>query len=527
MMLIWPLRVYATLVILNRAKAASAPTWPSPVDELEDIMLLNTGYNARGFATAVTPCSFSAQGNGRIAAAEWIRTAFHDMATGNVFTGEGGLDASLVFELGGDNIGAAFQTTLTTFAPFLSSRSSMADIIALGVYTAVRTCGGPVVPVKTGRIDATEAGPPGVPLPQNSLYTFEQQFLRTGFNTTEMITVTACGHTLGGVHAEDFPQIVTAGSAPNNFVHFDSTTKFDEKIASEYAAGKSTDPLVVGPSIASGRASDARVFGADGNVTIKALANPATFASRCSTMLQKMIEVVPSGTTLTDPIVPYEIKPDKLQLTLLDGGAQLLFEGEIRVRTTSRQVSGLALVYKDRSGKDCTGCKIVAASKGTAAGFDDTFSFFGFSSKIDSTSSISGFIVILTLANGHTEIHENNGNVFPVQDTIMLQSPQSCVSGGSDLTVVAAVRSSSSSAVSLDLTLKVPRDGIIVPGLQNQSVAMTEKSKVGPYSLYQASYNLNSSQTQNTKFDVSTGAVADSFKSTGDLSSACKSLGSS
>ena len=76
------------------AAGAAAPTWPSPMDELEDIMLLNTGYRARGFAVAVTPCSFSAQVPGRVAAAEWVRTAFHDMATGNVFTGLGGLDAS-------------------------------------------------------------------------------------------------------------------------------------------------------------------------------------------------------------------------------------------------------------------------------------------------------------------------------------------------------------------------------------------------------------------------------------------------
>ena len=369
------IQLCVALVALHAANIASAPTWPSPIDELEDIMQLNTGYRARGFATAVTPCSFSAQGNGRIAAAEWIRTAFHDMATGNVLTGTGGLDASLVFELGGDNIGAAFPTTLTTFAPFLTSRSSMADIISLGVYTAVRSCGGPVVPIKAGRLDATAAGPPGVPLPQNSLFTFQQQFLRTGFNTTEMIAVTACGHTLGGVHAEDFPQIVTAGSAPNDFVHFDSTTKFDEKIASEYTAGKSTDPLVVGPSVASGRASDLRVFGADGNVTIAALANPTTFASRCSAMLQKMIEVVPSGTALTDPIAPYDIKPNNLQLTLLAGGTQLLFEGEIRVRTTSRPIAGLSLIYKDRNGGNgCGNCKIAASLKGTAAGFDDTFS---------------------------------------------------------------------------------------------------------------------------------------------------------
>ena len=373
----WTILSCITLVLQNGA-AATVPTWPSSMDELEDIMLLNTGYRARGFALPVTPCSFSAQGAGRIASAEYVRTAFHDMATGNVFTGLGGLDASLVFELASlDNIGEGFNSTLTTIAPFLSSRSSMADLIAMGVYTAVRSCGGPVVPIRTGRVDATAAGPGGVPLPQNSLYTFENQFARTGFNTTEMIAVIACGHTLGGVHAGDFPQIVTPGAFPNDFKHFDSTTAFDEKIASEYIGGNTTDPLVVGPSIASGRNSDGRIFAADGNATIRAMSDPATFASTCSAMLQKLIEVVPSGTVLTDPIVPYEIKPTVLQLTLLDGGSDILFSGEIRVRTTLRpagQIASVQLIYKDRSGANaCGSCTINAWRKGTAAGFDDSF----------------------------------------------------------------------------------------------------------------------------------------------------------
>lgn len=84
-------------------------------------MFLNTGYNARAFSAGVTPCWFSKQGPSRIAAAEWLRTAFHDAATGNVFTGIGGVDASIVFELrgnGGENIGTAFNSTLETLSPF-------------------------------------------------------------------------------------------------------------------------------------------------------------------------------------------------------------------------------------------------------------------------------------------------------------------------------------------------------------------------------------------------------------------------
>lgn len=367
---------YAVSLCIHTGTAA--PTWPSSVDELEDIMLLNTGYRAKGFATTVTPCSNGA-GPGRVAAAEFIRTAFHDMATGNIYQGTGGLDASVVFELGGDNPGPGFPTTLTTFEPYLSSRASMADLIAMGVYTSVRSCGGPAVPMRAGRVDATEAGPPGVPQPQNSLFTFQNQFLRTGFDTPQMISLVACGHTLGGVHTANFPQIVPAGSSPDDFKAFDSTGKtvFDEKIASEYVSGTSTDPLTVGPSQSVGRASDLRVFSADGNATITSMADPATFASTCQAMLQKMVEVVPGSVTLSDIIAPYDVKPVALQLTLQGGGNEIEFSGEIRVRTTSRaasQISSVQLVYKDRTGgNNCGGCNIMTATKGTAAGFDDNF----------------------------------------------------------------------------------------------------------------------------------------------------------
>ncbi|MCJ1402847.1 hypothetical protein MMC11_006068 [Xylographa trunciseda] len=526
----------ATVLQYGALLVAAVQTWPSSMDELEDIMFLNNGYRARNFAFEVTPCSFSSAGPGRIAAAEWLRTAFHDMATGSVYTGIGGLDGSLMYELGGDNIGAAFATTLSTYAPFLTSRSSLSDIIAMGVYTAVRTCGGLPVPIRTGRIDATAAGPPGVPLPQNSLYTFEQQFLRTGFNTTEMIAVTACGHTIGGVHAVNFPQIVPVGSAPpNDYVLFDSTTVFDEKIASQYVAGTETDPLDVGACVASARCSDVRVFAADGNVTMTALANPATFQSTCQTMLQKMIEVVPAGTVLTDPIVAYDIKPNALQLTLLDGGSNMTFSGEIRVRTTVRpasQILSVQLVYNDRTGGNaCGSCTIGSTEAGTATGFDDSFSFYGFSAQIPTSSSISAFNVLVTLVGGGTELHNNNGGGFPVQDTIMLQSPQSCLNGNG-LTVVAAVRNTQTTpSVSLNLTTTVSRGtGIPVPALQVTSVPMTQISTVGPYNIYTANTPLDQSRAVNYKFDVLIGSgasiVADSFKNTNDLFGTCSTLGS-
>ena len=360
--------------LLTRRLAAGAATWPSSIDELEDIMVLQTGFRARGFTSGITPCGFSSKGPGRSAAAEYIRTSFHDAATANVYTGAGGADASIMFELASsDNAGIGFTDTLTGQAPFLSSRASAADLIALGMYAGVRVCGGPVIPIRAGRVDATVANNPGVPQPQNSQYTFVNQFLRFGFDQTQMVQLVACGHTIGGVHSSAFPQIAPPASSPNGVRNFDATsTSFDPRIAVDYVAGANTDPLVSGPSVAAGRNSDYKVFTVDQNATIKGMQDPAFFRSTCQTLLGQLTEKVPGGVTLTaDPIAIYDVKPSGVQLTLLDANT-IQFAGYIRVRTTTRAASSVSITYLDRTGGNAktTNC----ASAGTAAGLDDTFS---------------------------------------------------------------------------------------------------------------------------------------------------------
>lgn len=74
----------------------------------------------------------------------------------------------------------------------------MADLIALGAVMGIGSCGGPYVPLRGGRIDATEAGPlahcdPDTPLP-GIFHTFHM----TGMSNKEAIELTACGHTMGG-----------------------------------------------------------------------------------------------------------------------------------------------------------------------------------------------------------------------------------------------------------------------------------------------------------------------------------------
>ncbi|KAH8801571.1 heme peroxidase [Xylogone sp. PMI_703] len=538
-----PALLWATIMGVVNAQL----TWPSQFDELEDLMFQAYGYRSTGLMALVTPCSYSIFGPGRNTAAEWVRAGFHDMSTGNIYNppeSSGGLDASLMFELNsGENIGAGFATTFATYGEFYSTRTSVADMIALGVYAGVRTCGGPPVPIRPGRIDATAAGPLGVPQPQNSIGTFENQFLRSGFNYSDMIAMTACGHSLGGVHAEDFSNIVTPGTVANNYQLFDGTFEFDSNVAEDYISNNSTDALVVGPATSSGRASDAAVFGDrnDNNATITALANPATFRTSCASILQRMIERVPGTVTLADPLQPYEVKPTALQLTLLSGGVSITFSGEIRVRTTVRsadQIASVQLVYVDRNGESsCGSCTIETEVAGTGSGFDDTFTFYSFSSDLSSNTSISSFNVHITLASGTTEVHDNNGGGFPIQDSIFFQAPQSCLgtttdaNGNKAMTVVAAVRNSVTTVPSVVVAIKTPRAKVPVPALNITSVTMSKGAAIGPYNIYTGSYSIPAANSLNSTFNVTIGtgptSVVDAFKLTGNLSSVCGTLGTS
>ena len=74
----------------------------------------------------------------------------------------------------------------------------MADLVALGITLALGTCGGPYVPLKGGRVDATEAGPLAFCNPDSSLNQTLGVFHQAGMTQQEGITLVACGHTMGG-----------------------------------------------------------------------------------------------------------------------------------------------------------------------------------------------------------------------------------------------------------------------------------------------------------------------------------------
>ncbi|KAL0571283.1 hypothetical protein V5O48_010674, partial [Marasmius crinis-equi] len=290
--------------------------------------------------------------------AQWVRLAFHDMATHNVDDGTGGLDGSILFELDRpENIG--MNRTMGDFVGFGARFFGLADLLAAGVVVGNLECGGPVIPYRAGRIDASGPGNFGTPEPQHDLKTLTESFRKQGFTQSEMIGLTACGHALGGVHQVDFPDVVKDRA----FQSFnEKTTRFTNDIVTQYLDGTTPDPLVVGVNATMN--SDLRVFSSDGNATMQSLSSPEEYSKTCATLFEKMINTVPPSVTLTDVIDPWDYKVGEARLAVANGTDKLVMSTTLRLLdVTDNANREVKLVWVDRDGSCSQGsCSSVAAS---------------------------------------------------------------------------------------------------------------------------------------------------------------------
>ncbi|OHW91654.1 WSC domain containing protein [Colletotrichum incanum] len=510
------------------------PTWPSDIDELEEIMYQMFNARTRKFADAVFPCTKETNGAGRQTAAEWLRTAFHDMAPANAGAGVGGLDASIQYELtvGGENTGPAFATSMTFFAPYLTRKSSMSDLIALGVYASVLACGGPSIAYRSGRIDAAARGAVGVPQPGNAIQIFRQQFERMGFTAQEMVQVTACGHTIGGVHSAENPTIVPVNTFANGMAPMDSTAGvFDNKVVTEYLDGTTKNPLVFTMGSARNMNSDFKVFNSD-NATMRAMADNAAFKSVCKTMFEKMVNTVPSGVALTDAIKPYTVKPVELQLSLASASI-IQLKGFIRVRTTEiplDSIAGLTINYKTRDGSSTCGssnCVFTLSVLGISRGLEDNFAWFPITQTFPVSTGISSFTVTVNKKDGSSTLFNNNGNGYPLQDGIFLQQPQSCLQqAAGDATFVVAVRNDRTSLpVKVEISYKTKRTTSVVPLLSKMTVDMVKGSCQGSYTFFTVTTNIPGGLSPESTMEFISGegasALVDSFKKANPIGGTC------
>ncbi|KAG4423745.1 hypothetical protein IFR04_003170 [Cadophora malorum] len=278
----------------------------------------------------VTPCNLTLNGpppeiSGAQTAAQWVRTVFHDVITADVAAGTGGLDASISFEADREeNLGIVFSTlnvprqsfineTIMGFNLFSTLEVSTADFIALGLAVSLLSCDPSqrMINLRAGRIDATKAGPTGVPKADDPFDKSNSTFAKAGFSTQEMIQSIACGHTIGAVHRRNHPEIVLDDEVMGPDPEMDGADTFDStpfiyenKVVEEYlsATGKAGGPLVTTKNETF--RSDFRIFNSDHNATIRAMSSPQAFQDTCFSVFEKMMDTVPRGMQLSEPIVP-------------------------------------------------------------------------------------------------------------------------------------------------------------------------------------------------------------------------------
>ncbi|KAG7091589.1 hypothetical protein E1B28_010610 [Marasmius oreades] len=462
-------------------------TWPNPtMDELEHILVDNEGFNDAGFKRAITPCTNYIQGPqtlGRQTSAQWLRVAFHDFSTANVPAGAGGIDASIGFEtLRPENSGSAMNDSLSFFAPFVNAHVSMADLIALSVSLSIGSCSSPTItiPLRGGRIDATEGGEFGVPEPETSIEETLHQFEHAGFNQADAIGLTACGHTMGNVHHGGFPQVVPESAVtPNNTgggIHFDSTPDvFDINVVQEYLAseGNRGGALVTTDNVTV--RSDLRLYVSDNNATI------------------------------ARPFHPVNVTLD------FTSTGEMRFRGFIRLlsSTSSNVTPEVQVSWQSREGFSSRKFSTSANFEASGASTWGSISYFKFDAPIDLGSGISKFFVAVD-----GRIHDNGGSGHPVQDSAFVVPSLTNVDDSGNFELTAAVLNSFSSAnVRAELSFPAVQLGTISPKIVKTltSLASFNKNFNSEYSLYRASGAIPLSNLTNSN-QVS----ADLITATGD-----------
>ncbi|KAH6887528.1 heme peroxidase [Thelonectria olida] len=503
---------------LASISSASKYVWPSEYDEIEEILSLQGGYLSRRFADGVVPCSEGGNVKGRQNAAEWIRTAFHDMITHDSRKKTGGLDGSIWFGLERtENGGRASNNTFNFFNFLYSTKASAADLLAMSVIVSHSSCGGTTkIPFRYGRIDADEAGVAGVPEAHTPLKTMLSRFATAGLSHEDMITLVACGHTLGGVHSVNFPEISNGDTNPYNdtVTTFDSSPYvFDNTIATEYVKGTTTNPLVIGSNETVN--SDKRIFSSDKNRTISNLARkPSAFEAKCAKIFNRMIDTVPKDVKLSSPIEAIDIKPNITKL-YVNGEGSLAFSGRVRVRTTEGAKKGrdptdlsVHLTYANRKGKGAT--KVETEHAGDSTGlYGETFAWYEFDTIIDSSEGISKFNIHLTVSSKKkTTKYTNQGRGYLVDETILYQDDDSCVSrtssgGMRNFTAKVAVKTErASSPLRMGIVRFERRQGVIVRKMEIESVYFNATGEMkGKWNLFEAIVPLSTS-AWSTTFDI-------------------------
>ncbi|KAJ7440573.1 heme peroxidase [Mycena latifolia] len=430
-----------TLLVSMSLASVRAYVWPSP--QLDALEAMRWDQNRFGIAPLISPCDvffFGPANSGRSNAADWIRTAYHDMATYNITDGTGGMDASIRFaaeQARPENAGDGFANTLNVLQAVSNRYVSIADALALGAIMAVENCGGPEIAFRGGRVDAAVPNQPGVPEPQEGLDSHIGSFSRQGFTKEEMIGLVAYTHSAAYNTRPSPPSFPTCTTQITSILSPISTPPmhFDNNIATEYISGTTQNPLVVGLNDTTN--SDRRIFGSDGNATMEAC-SPDLFASTCANLFARMVDTVPKGAQLTDVITPLPVKPNSIKLIYDAATETIAFSGEVRLWDVPENLSRVVrMLWDDRSGATSTANNITLSTGSIIPiGSRHTATWYFFNPFPLSASS--GVSSIRFVVDGKLEDQQGKG--FAVEDDLMFASSSCSAPAGGKGTFDIAVR---------------------------------------------------------------------------------------
>ncbi|KAJ3839306.1 hypothetical protein F5878DRAFT_616892, partial [Lentinula raphanica] len=272
-----------------------------------------------------------------------------------------------------------------------------------------------------------------------------------------MISLVACGHTLGGVRQVDFPLVVVD---PEDVLQtFDSTIEFDNAVVSEYLQNTTQNVLVVGPNVTT--RSDFRIFSSAGNATMQSLLSSDTFNKTCGTLIERMLNTVPNGVTLTQPISePFDFVVSQPFLSYRDGNLFMTTKLRVMGENPNRTVT-IMMFWADRQGSSCpsTGCTVSSTDNqqvffsviGNIQGLSATR--YLFNATITPATSISKFWFEVNENDGSDVIIvDNGGSGFAIeQDSLFVDNSRSQIVSASTFftQLVVAVRGDASSTVTV------------------------------------------------------------------------------
>ncbi|KAK9419588.1 putative Heme peroxidase [Seiridium unicorne] len=397
----------------------------------------------------------------------------------------GGVDASIGFEtFREENKGSAFNDSFTFWRPFVNEFVPMADLIALGTVVSMNLCGDPTT---------------GVPEPGTGLEETLSQFHRAGFNQEDAIALTACGHTMGSVHHGGFPEVSLVSAVPihntNGGVNFDTSRgAFDPRVVYEYieGIGQMGGPLVT--SFNESSLSDLRLFESDGNKTMKELYDKVeTFQDVCADVMGRMIDTVPYGVSLQDPIAPFPLQPINVTWDF-NSDCQLVLCGRVRVfrgvlAPSDVVTIGLASQTLQLDAEEEEGLTVFSGIESNHTRVYGATRYYPFSMVVSGLTDVTSFQISAGGLN----------YTFPIsQGSFFI--PSATTSDGQHVVFEVAVPESQIEALSADLAVRiavpVPQPLALAPLLIEGVGTWTSKSGIrGQYRSWTGTYDIGHQAT--------------------------------